>query len=243
MSGILSGILVAIALVFFASYARYVPLAALAAVIVVVAYNMVDQHAIGRTIKASRYDMVVMGITIGATVLMPDLERAILTGITISVLVHVWNTGEVRIKLLRQHGGTFREFSVRGESPLNEHSPVAIIHLDGDLYFGSADSLQDQLRMVREQTDATIYVIRLKRVNVVDVSAFEVVEDFTEKALADGRQVLLCGVSPPLKRLLDKTGLTHRIGEQRIFLAEDTLYASTSKAHAEALKLLESSSI
>ncbi len=235
-AGILSGVLVALTLVWFVSFATYIPMASLAGVIVMVAYGMVDQHAIGRIVRASRHDLGVMAITAGATVVMPDLERAILTGIAVSVLIHVWNTGEIKVRLLRPSGATFREFHPDGD--LHGSSSIAVVHLDGDLYFGSAQDLQEKLRQVVEQTEARVYILRLKRVNVVDVSAFEVIESFVDTAVGQGRHVLLCGVSPAMSRFVRKIGLGARIGEDNIFPAEETLYASTQKAYHRAQALL-----
>ncbi|MFH1708082.1 MAG: sodium-independent anion transporter [Planctomycetota bacterium] len=167
---------------------------------------------------------------------MPDLERAILTGIVVSVLVHVWNTGEIKVKLLRQDGALFREHDP-GRTP-GKASPIAIVHLDGDLYFGSASDLQDKLREVADQPGTQVYILRLKRVNVVDISAFEVVESFIEKALEEKRHVLLCGVSPAMARFIAKIGLAARVGEANIFPAEETIYASTNKAYSRAQELV-----
>jgi sulfate permease, SulP family len=235
-AGILSGILVALTLVSLVAYAKFIPMASLAGVIVIVAYGMVDQHAIGRIARASRHDMSVMLITAGATVVMPDLERAILTGIAVSILVHIWNTGEIRVRLLKPHGAAFREYDLGLEK--QEDSPIAIIHLDGNLYFGSASDLQEKLWEVAEQTSARAFILRLKRVNAVDISAFEVLESFVEKALEKGGHVLLCGVNPTMARFMGKSGLAERIGEANIFLAEETIYASTNKAYARAQELL-----
>jgi SulP family sulfate permease len=239
LAGIFSGLIVALTLVFLVAYAKFIPISSLAGVIVIVAYGMVDQHAIKRIATASRHDLTVMLITAGATVIMPDLERAILTGITVSVLVQIWNTGEIKVTLLKQYGSTFREFDLDGETRHGQ-SPIAIIHLDGDLYFGSAYDLQDKLKRVSEHTEAQVYILRLKRVNVADVSAFEIVESFIEKALARKRHVLLCGVSAPMSRFIEKIGLARRIGADNIFLAEDTIYASTNKAYQRAQQLLGS---
>jgi SulP family sulfate permease len=238
-AGILSGMLVAVTLVFFVSYAKFIPLASLGGVIALVAYGMVDRHAIQRIVRASRHDMSVMLITAGATVIMPDLERAILTGIAVSVLVHVWNTGEIKVRLIRQHGATFREYDLDESAGTLERTPIAIIHLDGDLYFGSAGDLQDKLREVAAHTEAHAYILRLKRVNVVDVSAFEVLESFIEKALEKKRHVLLCGVSPAMGRFVEKIGLARRVGTENVFPAEATIYTSTAKAYRRAQELVE----
>jgi SulP family sulfate permease len=98
--------------------------------------------------------------------------------------------------------------------------------------------LQDKLREVVEQTDAKAFILRLKRVNVVDISAFEVVEGFVEKALEKNKHILLCGISPAMGRFISKIGLAHKIGEENVFLAEDTVYASTNKAYRKACELV-----
>jgi SulP family sulfate permease len=241
LAGMLSGVFVAVTLVCLVSYARWIPAASLAGVIVMAAYSMVDQHAVLRIARASRHDLSVMLITAGATVAMPDLERAILTGIVLSVLIHVWHTGEIKVRLLRREGGSFREYDLDGHHAAGHaNARVVIVHLDGDLYFGSATDLQDKLRQVAARTDAAAYVLRLKRVNVVDISAFEVVEAFVEQARARGRHVLFCGVSAPMARFLRKTGLADLVGGENILPAEETLYVSTDKAYARAVRLVES---
>jgi sulfate permease, SulP family len=239
LAGALSGVLVALALVFCAQYARFIPRASLAAVTVLVAWSMVDRHAMRRIVRASRHDMTVMLITMGATVVMPDLERAILTGVGVSVLVHLWNTGEIKVKLLRPRGSArFDEANLDDALRRGDVPEIPLVHIEGDLYFGSSRDLQEKLQRLSQAGDAKLYILRLKRVNVIDVSAFEVLEGFIDKTLARGKPVLLCGVSPTMKRFLDRIGLTARVGEANVFLAEERLYTSSGKAYERALELL-----
>lgn len=242
LAGILSGIIVAFMLVFFAPYAKYIPNASLAGVIITVAYNMVNKHAIHKIVKASRFDMLVMVITIGATVLMPDLEQAILTGIIVSVIVHVWNTGEIKVKLLQPDDQfTFKELEIGEGLQHNEGSTrVTLINIEGDLYFGSANDLEEKLRPVLEDPQIAVCILRLKRVNVVDISAIEVVENFIVSLQKRGKQILLCGVEPTMKKFLDKLGITAMIGEANVFLAEEKLFASSKKAFQTAALLAPS---
>jgi MFS superfamily sulfate permease-like transporter len=66
-----------------------------------------------------------MAVTIVATVLMPDLEQAILIGIAVAVIIHLWNTGEIRDEILK-------------DNPAG----ITLVHIEGDLYFGSANDLE-----------------------------------------------------------------------------------------------------
>jgi SulP family sulfate permease len=237
LAGILSGVLVALVLVFCAPYARFIPNASLAAVIVVVAVGMVDKQHILRVIRAGRQDAAVMFITLGATVIMPDLEKAILTGIAVSVITHLWNTGEVSLKLLHSGpGGGFRESDLP-DSGVYKPDEIPIIHVEGNLYFGSAGDLEDKLATAADALAGRVIILRLKRVHVLDLSAFEIIENFIDRALRHGKVVLLCGVSASLKSFLDRTGITAKVGAENIFLAEEMIYASCAKAYRHGLEV------
>jgi sulfate permease, SulP family len=155
------------------------------------------------------------------------------------VIVHAWNTGEIRVKLLRpQHGG-FAETDVRIGTPIPSVE-VPIIHIEGDLYFGSSNDLEDKLLAATESAQSPVCILRLKRVNVIDVSALEVIETFVDRMLARNGTVLLCGVSPVLRRYIDKIGLTARIGAENVFMAEEEVYASSTHAYQRAMEIRES---
>jgi SulP family sulfate permease len=240
LAGILSGIIVAVMLIFFAPYAKYIPKASLAGVLIIVAYGMVNKHAIKKIVKASRYDMAVMAVTILATVLMPDLERAILIGIAVSVIVHLWNTGEIKVKLLLPDDrATFKEFEIRDELLNNNISGISLVHIEGDLYFGSATDLEEKLHKVLDDPHSKVCILRLKRINVVDISAFEVVENFIAVAQKRGKKILLCGVEPAMQRFIDRLGIIAMVGQENVFLAEEKVYASTDRAFQTANELLK----
>lgn len=239
LAAVFSGVLAAVGLVALAPYAGYIPHASLAGVIVVVAYNMVNKHAMAKIAKASRFDAAVMSITILATIIMPDLEKAILAGIAVSVIVHLWQTGEVKVRILMQDGkGGFKEAKPAPHVVEANPSGILVVHVEGDLYFGSAADLEEKMRPIVQEPNAQVCIIRLKRINVVDISAFEALEGVIRRLLASGKTVLLCGVSDSLKRFIDAVGLTALVGEDHIFLAEDRIYASANKAYQKAREVM-----
>jgi sulfate permease, SulP family len=240
LAGIISGIIVAITFIFLAPFARYIPNASLAGVIIVVAYNMMNKHAIRKIVKASKYDLSVMAVTIAATVLMPDLERAILIGIAVSVIVYLWNTGEIKVKLLKQDGkSTFKEFEIRDEILKDNPTGITLVHIEGDLYFGSANNLEEKLSRMLDDPNTTTCILRLKRITVIDISAFEVVENFIERWLKKDRKVLLCGVGVEMKKFLEKLGIIEMVGAENVFMAEDQVFASTGRAFQKAKMMSE----
>ncbi|OGJ86016.1 MAG: hypothetical protein A2268_03290 [Candidatus Raymondbacteria bacterium RifOxyA12_full_50_37] len=239
MAGIMAGILVAVILCFFGSAARFIPKASLAGVIIMVAYGMVDKASMRKIAVSNRHDLTVMILTILATVSMPDLRWAILSGIIVSVIVHLWNTGEIRIKLLRQSSqGHFRETDISAASIEKYGADVPVIHIEGDLYFGSASDLEEKLNAIAGSFTSKVFILRLKRVNVVDISALEKLEDFIAHSIKRNNHILLCGVSAKMKRFIDKIGITAMVGEENVFPAENEIYASSSKAYQKAQSLI-----
>lgn len=77
----------------------------------------------------------------------------------------------------------------------------------------------------------------MKRIQVFDLSASEELESIIRRLIAGRKTVLLCGISEPRKRFLDAVGLTRMVGEDNIFMAEDTVYASSNKAYGRALAI------
>ena len=238
MAGILSGVIVAVVLLFFAPYARYIPNASLAGVIIVVAYGMVNKTLMRKIIRTDKSDAAVMFITLGATVIMPDLERAIMIGIAVSFLTHLWHTGEIKLKLLHpDHGSGFRENELDAAPGVSSAGDIPIIHIEGNLYFGSAGDLDEKLEKAAGVLPGKVIILRLKRINGLDISAFEIIDNFIDKTLRKGKIILLCGVTPAIKAFFDKTGITRKVGAENIFLTEEKIYASCGKAYQRAQAL------
>lgn len=238
LSVVFSGVIVAIILLVFGSLARYIPRPSLAGVIIVVAYNMINKKAIAKIMRTNRQDGYVVAATLIATVLMPDLEWAIIMGVVVAILVHLWNTGEVKISILRPLAeGSYVELEY-GQINLSViDSPITILQIEGDLYFGAVSDLEEKLYKILNQMQSKVYILRLKRVNVADLSALEMIERFVRDCHKRGVQVVLCGVSSRMKHLLDQLNVTEFVGDGNLFLAEEVLHSSTKKAYDRAEQL------
>ena len=147
--------------------------------------------------------------------------------------------GEIRVKLLVQDGRfAFKEVDMHQGVQRGDTAGISIVHIEGDLYFGSSADLEEKLAPIIGDAQTRVCILRLKRINAVDISAFEIIEGFIRRAKAAGKQVLLCGVGVSMKRFIDKTGISALVGEENIFLAEEKIYASSSKAYERARVLL-----
>jgi SulP family sulfate permease len=236
VSGILSGLIVALVLVFLATYARYIPSPSLAGVIIVIGVGMVNVKEIKHVTRSERSDAVAMWGTMVATVLMPDLDWAIYLGIAISIGLYLRKTNQVPVKILLPPGSKGGEFVEKKISAYHEPVPVLILQLEGNLYFGSAADLEAKLDSVSDQ--AKIFILRLKQVISIDVTSMEVIKQFIRRVQRAGSEVLVCGVHEGLGALLVKSDMLSEVKQENVFLAEKEVFASSHKALERAKELL-----
>ncbi|SHF22261.1 sulfate permease, SulP family [Desulforamulus putei DSM 12395] len=230
LAGVLVGIIMLAVLIFFAPYARYIPNASLAGVIMVVAYSMIDKKALIKVLKTNRNDAIVLLVTMLTTIFAPELEQAIYAGVAISLILYLKDSGVASVKTLapvRASDGRFVEQTINGENP-----SISIFQLEGNLYFGSASDLEKKL--ADGYSDAKVFLIRFKGVSVIDITALEVIEAFINRALGDGKRVMLSGVTPKIYKMLDKMHIIEHVGKDNVFMEDDEVFATSGKALDEA---------
>ncbi len=233
-AGVFSGLILAALLFGFAPFAQYMPKCSLAAVIILIGIGMVNPREIRKVMAASRSDSITMWVTFGATILMPDLDWAIYMGVFISIALYLRDTNTVPVRLLVPvpDGSGFCE---RELGHVSTACPVLTIHIEGNLYFGVADDLERKLESFAGQ--AQVYILRLKRVTTIDLTALEVLDVFVRRMKQSGATVLLCGVRTGMHAILENTRLAERIGAGNIYLSQDELFDSTRQAYERALSL------
>ena len=230
LTGVLTGIIMFIILIFFAPFAKYIPNASLAGVIMVVAYSMVDKNAVRKVFKSNRNDAIVMSITCLTTILAHELEYAIYTGIAISILLFLRETGVASVRRFAPLEGSPGQLidysSCRAGQSVN--STISVMQLDGNLYFGSSADLEHKLG--EAYAGANIFVVKFTGVTMMDITSLEVIESFINRALQEGKKIVLCDVRPSIKAMMDKGHIISMVGEENVFVTEEEVLASSSKA-------------
>lgn len=236
LTGVLVGLIILLVLIFFAPYARYIPNASLAGVIMVVAYSMIDKKALMKVVKTNRNDAIVLIVTMMTTIFAPELEQAIYAGVAISLLLYLKDSGVASVKTLapvQASDGRFVEQNINGESP-----SISIIQLEGNLYFGSSADMEKKLSDA--YSDSKVFLIRFKGVSVIDITALEVIEAYINRAAGDGKKVMLSGVTPRIYKMLDKMHIIDHLGKENIFMEDDEVFATSGKALDEASSFVRS---
>jgi sulfate permease, SulP family len=228
-SGIVSAATVAAALLLFAPLLRYVPQPALAGLLLVTAARLVDFKRLIYTLKASRYDAGLVIVT-AVTGVAIDLDKSVLLGVILSILLFVPRAAKLKAKELI----VARERVVRERIPGDTADPSIIIYdLEGELFFGAAPELDRYLQSLRQRIEADdirFVVLRLKRVRHPDVVCIERIEHFLREETARGVTVLLAGVRPDMLAVSKNVGFQSWFPTEQIFPEEDEEYSATLKA-------------
>lgn len=234
-AGAFSGLFLAVILLFFAPLVQYLPSAALAGVILFTAYTMVSPKQMRLVSSAGRTDRIVMWVTFGATILMPDLDWAIYMGIAISIILYLRDTNTVPVKLLIEPAADGEAFQEKEISYLRRPVKILTIQIEGNLYFGSSEDLERKLDSLGGK--AEVFILRLKSIHAIDVTAVEVLGAFIRRVRQGGGHVLLSGVRSGIRTVLANTRLEEMVGPDCVFLSEDDTFAASRKALARARSL------
>ncbi len=225
LTGVLVGLIILVVLIFLAPFARYIPNASLAGVIMLVAYSMIDKKALKKVLTTNRNDAIVLLVTMLTTIFARHLEQAIYAGVAISLLLYLKDSGVASVKTLesiRGSEGRFVEQSVNGQN-----TSVSVIQLEGNLYFGSSADLERKLS--DSYSDSKVFLIRFAGVSIVDITALEVIESFINRALEEDKRVILSGVTPKILKMLNKMHIADHVGIDNIFMDEDEVFATSGK--------------
>jgi SulP family sulfate permease len=216
-----AGIIHALTLLFimlaFGKYAAYIPMPALAAILVHVAWNMSEVHAIKSILRGQKSDAAVLLVTFFITVFV-DLSVAIETGLILAAFLFMKKMVDVTdITAVKEEAGDNREEDKEAYALATGKRPqgVFIYEIDGPFFFGSVQKLEEVMK--QRTMDYRIMVLRMRNVNYIDATGLRAVEQLFFECKRQNRLFVISGIrSQPLK-ILEKTGFAAVMGRDKIF--------------------------
>lgn len=200
VAGMLHAVFLLLFILFASDLMAYVPLAALAAILFVVAWGMGEQDRFVRLLRMPGGDRVLLLLTFGLTVLV-DLTVAIGVGVTLASLMFMTRmsrTVAISAGIDDAEDGENEPDEIDQRRAL-PHG-VEVFRIEGPLFFGVADELLDTLRRIGSTPKAVI--LRMRRVPLLDASGAAVIEQIVARAAAAGTHIILSGIqAQPLKML------------------------------------------
>jgi len=216
-AAIVSGAVVLLAMLFLAPLAAYLPHAALAGVLMVIAYRMINWAEIRRIWEGTRADAAIMVLTFFATLLLP-LEFAVLLGIILSLAFYIRRTSMPRVKPVLPDSDFHH---IERDSDRPDCPQLAIYEILGDLYFGAANHIEQTiLEHFRENPGQKYLLLRMQNIQHCDFSGINALESIVKTYRAADGDVFLTRVQDPVKDLMNSTGFTKNLGEDH-YLSKD----------------------
>jgi len=218
VAGIVHALTLLLITLFFGRWVRHIPFAALAAILVVVAYHMSEWRRFVAEFRGPRSDLLVLLTTFILTVVV-DLTLAIQVGMVLAAflfmrrMAEVTNvaavTGEFREEGSDQYGDPN---AVRLRSIPKE---VEVYEINGPFFFGAAETFRSQMSFVEGKPK--VLIIRMRNVPAIDSTAMHALGEIFSRSRKDGTLTLLSDVHAQPMIALGRSALLDEIGEDSIF--------------------------
>lgn len=214
VAGMIHAIVLLLIMLFFGSYVEYIPLPALSAVLMSVAWNMAGIPSIRKLLKGQKSDICVLSVTFLVTVFV-DLTYAILIGLGFAAFFFIKkmiDLSEVETNEKSIIAGISGDGS---EEMLDVPNGVIVYEIDGPLFFGTVRKFQ--LASERAGASYKVLILRLKNTRYLDAGGIDALNQC--KAACDRKKIriVLSGVQEQPMKLLNKSGMADLIGRENIF--------------------------
>lgn len=225
VSAIVHAVTLLVIMVFMGHWAELIPMPALAAILVVVAYNMSEWHSFMKMFRSPRSDIAVMLATFLLTVLI-DLTVAIEVGVAISALLFLRRMANVsqasiitrELQALDDEGDDQPTLDRRAVP-----DGVEVFEIYGTLFFGAVDQFKDSLRQLERKP--RVLILRMRNLLVIDATGLRALEDLHEQSRKDGTSLILSGVHAQPVVAMQTAGLLEKIGEENVCSSLDEALA------------------
>ncbi|MCB8967482.1 MAG: sulfate permease [Ardenticatenaceae bacterium] len=208
-AAVFASLFVLLAMLLLAPLAAYLPRSALAAVLILTSYGMIDRAEIGRIWRGTRGDAVIMVATLIGTLFL-SIEFAVLVGILLSFALYIMRTSTPRV-LAVVPDTNFKHFAHQPDRP--QCPQLGVVDILGDLYFGAVNHVEEViLANLEQQPEQRFLIIRMNHVNHCDFSGIHMLEGVVRTYRDRGGDVYLVRVNPSIHALMSSTGFVSLLG-------------------------------
>lgn len=216
LGAVFAGVFLIGVVLLVAPYASYLPNAAMAAILFLVAWGLIDFHHIKRIIETSRSEASVLATTFFSTLFL-ELEFAILLGVTISLFFYLNQTSKPKVIPYVPDP----ELPKRKLGPIDEHAEcpqLKLARVDGSLFFGAVPNVRESINEFLEQEPQQKHLLIIGTgINFVDVSGAEYLEEEALRRRNQGGGLYLYGVKKPVCEILRRGHYLDTIDAVNIF--------------------------
>lgn len=219
LSAIFAALILMATVLLVAPYAVYLPISAMAGVILLVAYNLIDVKQIVHVFKSSKSETSILVTTLGATLFL-ELEFAIYLGVLLSLVIFLGRTSYPDIvSLAPSYDPVYKKKNLVDTTsrPVIECPHLKIIRFDMSIYFGSLNHLQRELQRITEKEGISDILILCSGVNFIDLSGAEMLHHEAERLAEMGGGLYFAELKPKVYEKLSRMHFIRDLGNNHFF--------------------------
>lgn len=219
MSAIFAAVILMAVVLLVAPLAVYLPIGAMAGVILLVAYNLIDTKQIVHVLTSSKSETSILITTMGATLFL-ELEFAIYLGVLLSLVIFLGRTSYPDIvSLAPAYDPVYKKKNLidTATRPVTECPNLKIIRFDMSIYFGSLNHLQKELQRITDKEGIADILILCQGVNFVDLSGAEMLHHEAERLEEMGGGLYFAELKPKVYEKLSRMHFIRDIGNDHFF--------------------------
>lgn len=216
ISGIIHGLVVLLILILFAPFASKIPLASMAPILMIVAWNMSERKVFYHVLQTKTADTLVLITTFLLTVFV-NLTVAVEIGLVMSVIFFIKNMSGIIVtkKALPNPNNKHEKVETSIVTDTHDCPQISIYNIEGPLFFGAAHTFEQSI-MSTINYKPKVLLLRMGKVPLMDITGeahfSSIIKDFSNHGI-----VLISGIQSQPKKVLQKTGLYDVIGEEHFF--------------------------
>jgi SulP family sulfate permease len=216
IAGVIHALVLLLIYLFLMPLINYIPMSCLAAVLVVVAYNMSGWRTIVGIFHAPKSDIWVLMVTFLLTVIF-DLTIAIELGLLLAVVLFMRRVMEnTEIKVYSEQLDVAEGTDMAQHQVLEVEKGVSVYEIDGPFFFGIATKFDEIMRSTLGNDTPLVRIIRMRKVSFIDATALHNLEILITSSQSEGIHIVLSGVKPNVHESLVRAGIDKLIGEDHI---------------------------
>lgn len=215
VAGIVHAVVLLLIFMFFMPLINLVPMSCLAAVLIVVSYNMSGWRTVAGIFRSPRSDIWVLAVTFLLTVIF-DLTIAIEIGLLLAIVLFLRRVMEnSQIRVYSEQLDVAEGTDLTQHEVLKVEKGVSVYEIDGPFFFGIATKFDELMRSALREKPK-VRIIRMRKVPFIDSTAIHNLELLITSSHNEGIEVVLSGVNPGVRESLEHAGIDRLVGPENI---------------------------
>ncbi len=211
IAGIIHAIVLLLILLFLGDLTKHIPMACLAGVLVIVAYNMSEWRTFKSLLKGNKSDVSVLIATFVLTVIF-DLTVAIEIGLILALVLFLKRTSEVAN--ISVYTGMYAEDKNNDLPEISLKKGVEVYEIEGPFFFGTANKFEETMKTIGDKP--IVRILRMRKVPFIDSTGIHNLKSLIKYADKEKTKIILSGVNENVLNSLNKSGLVDSIGRNNI---------------------------